>query len=300
MTDDREERAAAADSADRGAAHFGELVAVMARLRGEGGCPWDRAQTPASLKPYILEEAYELLDAIDGLGPAAHAPDGDQPDEQALAHFREELGDLLLQVVFQAEIAARHGWLAIGDVAAAIATKLVRRHPHVFSDRSVSGPREALANWEAIKLAERQAKSDDGRASALAGVPRELPALLRAQRLTEKAARVGFDWPDLPSVLAKVDEERGELAEALATGDPERIADEFGDLLFALVNLGRFLGASAEDALRMATTRFVARFEAMEEKLAREGRDVTSADAAELDRLWEAVKAAEAPRAAGR
>jgi MazG family protein len=300
VTDNGKERVAASDGADRGAAHFSELVAVMARLRGEGGCPWDREQTPASLKPNILEEAYELLDAIDGLGPAAHdAPDGDRPDDQALAHFREELGDLLLQVVFQAEIAACRGWFTIGEVAAATTAKLVRRHPHVFGDRSVSGPREALASWEAIKFAERKAKNGGG-ASALAGVPRELPALLRARRITEKAARVGFDWPDLAGVLAKVDEERSELAEALGTGDPRRIADEFGDLLFALVNLGRFLGASAEDALHAATVRFVARFEAMEERLAREGRDVTSADAAELDRLWEATKASEAPHPADR
>lgn len=305
MTDEKNEPPGAGDS-DRGGARFGDLVAVMARLRGEGGCPWDREQTPASLKPYIIEEAYELLDAIDGLGLAARttAPDAEKgdlgrPDDRALAHFREELGDLLLQVVFQAEIAARLGWFTIGDVAAATVAKLVRRHPHVFADRSVSGPREVLANWEAIKLAERQARSGS-RASALAGVPRELPALLRAQRLTEKAARVGFDWPDLPGVLAKVDEERGELAEALAAGDARRVADEFGDLLFALVNLGRFLGASAEEALRAATGRFVARFEAMEERLAREGRDVTSADPAELDRLWEAAKRAGEASAADR
>lgn len=338
---------------DRGAARFVELVRVMARLRGEGGCPWDRQQTPASLKPYILEEAYELLEAIDGLGSAASGgqstgtapgggsarshekqggdrdqattrvparsrgpqaagrpgreqrapdqrespgmagPDAGAPSPAAITHFREELGDLLLQVVFQAEIAAERGWFTIGEVAAAIADKLIRRHPHVFGDRSVSGAREALANWEAIKLAERQAASARGTASALAGVPRELPALLRAQRLTEKAARVGFDWPDLTSVLAKVDEERGELAEAIAAGDRGRIADEFGDLLFALVNLGRFLGCSAEETLRAAIGRFVTRFEAMERSLAAEGRPITSADPAELDRLWEAAKAAE-------
>lgn len=316
MTEQKRELPAG-EGDDRGAARFVELVRVMARLRGEGGCPWDRQQTPASLKPYILEEAYELLEAIDGLGAAAagrHEPTGARPQEggppprddrgagglpPAAAHFREELGDLLLQVVFQAEIAAERGWFTIGDVAAATAAKLVRRHPHVFGDRSVSGAREALASWEAIKLAERQAASAGGAASALSGVPRELPALLRAQRLTEKAARVGFDWPDLAGVLAKVDEERDEMAEAIASGEQARIADEFGDLLFALVNLGRFLGCSAEDALRAAIARFVARFEAMERTLAAQGRPITSADPAELDRLWEAAKAAEGPRRAG-
>ncbi len=312
MSEQRKERPDLPDSTerpraeedDRGAARFAELVRVMAHLRGEGGCPWDRQQTPASLKPCILEEAYELLEAIDGLGTAASGtarpaapparPEAVEtaPSAAAVVHFREELGDLLLQVVFQAEIAAERGWFTIGEVAAAVADKLIRRHPHVFGDRPVRGPGEALANWEAIKLAERQAASSAGTASALAGVPRELPALLRAQRLSEKAARVGFDWPDLAGVLAKVDEERGELAEAIAAGDRARIAEELGDLLFALVNLGRFVGCSAEETLRAAIGRFVTRFEAMERRLAAEGRAITSADPSELDRLWEAVKAA--------
>jgi MazG family protein len=278
---------------ERGADRFAELVAVMARLRAEGGCPWDRQQTPRSLKPYVLEETYELLEAVDGLGAAGGA-DGAVPPPEALAHFREELGDLMLQVVFQAEIAAQRGWFSIGDVAAGIADKLVRRHPHVFGERVVGSPGEALANWEAIKLAERQRKATDGRASALAGVPRELPALLRAQRVSDKAARVGFDWPDVAGVLAKVDEERAELAEAMARGDRGRVAEELGDLLFALVNLGRFVEVPAEEALSAATARFVSRFERMEAQLATQGRDVTSADAAELDRLWRAAKAAEA------
>jgi ATP diphosphatase len=277
----------------RGADRFAGLVAVMARLRAEGGCPWDREQTPRSLKPYVLEETYELLEAVDGLGTAGGA-DGAVPSPEALADFREELGDLMLQVVFQAEIAAQRGWFSIGDVAAGIADKLVRRHPHVFGERVVGSPGEALANWEAIKLAERQGKAKDGRASALAGVPRALPALLRAQRVSDKAARVGFDWPDVAGVLAKVDEERAELAEAMVTRDRGRIAEEFGDLLFALVNLARFLEVPAEEALQAATARFVNRFERMEAQLASQGRDVTSADAEELDRLWRAAKTAEA------
>lgn len=272
----------------RGAARFAELVAVMARLRGEGGCPWDREQTPASLKPYIIEEAYEVLEAVDGLGAAASTES--RPSPEALAHLREELGDLLLQVVFQAEIATQRGWFTVGQVVDGIADKLVRRHPHVFGDVSVRSPSDALANWEQIKLAERAARAADGRASALDGVPRSLPALLLAQRVSDKAARVGFDWPDLAGVLAKVDEERGELAEALAGAGSERVAAELGDLLFALVNVGRFAGVSAEEALRAATARFAARFRYMEARLAAEGRRLADADAADLDRLWEAAK----------
>lgn len=277
-------------TAPRGAARFADLVSVMARLRGEGGCPWDREQTPASLKPYIVEEAYEVLEAVDDLGPAAA---GDAPaGAEALAHLREELGDLLLQVVFQAEIATQRGWFTVGEVIGGIVDKLVRRHPHVFGDRRVDSPTDALANWEQIKLAERRAKATDGRASALDGVPRHLPALLLAQRVSDKAARVGFDWPDLAGVLAKVDEERGELAEALAGGRRERIAAELGDVLFALVNVGRFVGVPAEEALRAATSRFAARFRRMETDLAAEGRTVSGADPADLDRRWEAAKAA--------
>lgn len=277
-------------AAHRGAARFADLVSVMARLRGEGGCPWDREQTPASLKPYIVEEAYEVLEAVDGLGAAAS---GDAaPTAEALAHLREELGDLLLQVVFQAEIATQRGWFTVGEVIGGITDKLVRRHPHVFGDVRVEAPRDALASWEQIKLAERQAKAGGGLASALDGVPAALPALLLAQRVSEKASRVGFDWPDVSGVLAKVDEERGELAEAVAGGDRERVAEELGDLLFALVNVGRFAGISAEEALRAATGRFAVRFRRMEAGLAADGRTVAGTDPADLDRRWEAAKAA--------
>ncbi|HEX7125370.1 MAG TPA: nucleoside triphosphate pyrophosphohydrolase [Thermodesulfobacteriota bacterium] len=274
----------------RGADRFGDLVTVMARLRGEGGCPWDREQTPASLKPYIVEEAYEVLEALDDLGPAAAG--GAPARAEALAHLREELGDLLLQVVFQAEIATQRGWFTIGEVIGGIVDKLVRRHPHVFGDRHVDSPTDALANWEQIKLAERQAKAAGGRASALDGVPRHLPALLLAQRVSDKAARVGFDWPDVAGVLAKVDEERAELAEAMAEGRRERIAEELGDLLFALVNVGRFVGVPAEEALRAATARFTDRFRRMEAGLAAEGRTIGESDADDLDRRWEAAKRA--------
>ncbi len=277
-------------SASRGAARFADLVSVMARLRGEEGCPWDREQTPASLKPYIVEEAYEVLEAVDGLGANAAAATG--PSADALGHLREELGDLLLQVVFQAEIATQRGWFTIGDVVGGIVDKLVRRHPHVFGALRVDSPRDALANWEQIKLAERQATAKDGQASALDGVPRQLPALLLAQRVSDKAARVGFDWPDVTGVLGKVDEERAELAEAMAGGNRDRIAEELGDLLFALVNVGRFVGVPAEEALRAATGRFSDRFRHMEAALAAEGRSVAATEAAELDRRWGAAKAA--------
>jgi MazG family protein len=256
---------------------FVALVAIMARLRGPGGCPWDREQSPSSIAPYLLEETYEVLEAI-GEGKAAR--------------LREELGDLLLQVVFHAQMAAEAGQFTIADVLRGITEKLVRRHPHVFGAADAKTADEVLARWEAIKQHEREMNGEP--ASALAGVPRTLPALLRAHRLQEKASRAGFDWPALPPVLAKVEEEWAELRSALAAGHPARVEPEFGDLLFGLVNLSRFVGVNPEMALTAATERFIHRFQYIETALAKRGKRPRDSTLEEMDLLWEEAKRLEA------
>lgn len=255
---------------------FDELIEIMAKLRGEGGCPWDREQTHQSIKPYFVEETYEVLEAIDEGDPAK---------------LREELGDVLLQVVFHARMAEEAGAFTIADVLQAITQKLVRRHPHVFGDRQVDTAQEVLFNWEEIKRAERQ--RTNGAASALDGVPRELPALLRAHRLQEKASRVGFDWKEAAEVLHKVEEEIGELRGAMEQRSGERMEAEFGDLLFSLVNLSRFIAVNPEEALRKTIARFIARFRFIEEELARRGRTLKEATLPEMDALWERAKEGE-------
>ena len=207
-----------------------DLVSLVATLRGPAGCPWDRAQTPATMRPYLLEEAYEVVEAIDGGEPGA---------------LQAELGDLLFQIVLIAQMAQEAGRFSIQDVALGIHHKMVRRHPHVFVPGHVEADAGSVSAWEARKAMERPAGS-----SALDGVPNALPALIRAHRVGEKAARVGFDWPDAGGVREKVDEELGELDAALAGGNPAEIVDEYGDALLALANLGRALGLSPEDALR--------------------------------------------------
>lgn len=247
-----------------------ELVEVVRSLRGEGGCPWDRAQTPASLRPYVLEEAYEVVEAIDR---------GDD------AELRKELGDLLFQVVLLARMAEEEGRFDLAGVVRAITDKMVSRHPHVFDPDHVAERDEgAVSAWEARKAREREG-------SALDGVPDALPALLRAHRISEKAGAVGFDWPDLASVRAKVAEELDELDRAVVDGDPEAIGEELGDLLFAVVNLGRHLPVPAEDALRTATRKFEARFREVEARVAREGRTVHEVPLDELEAHWQAAKA---------
>ncbi|MFB3817755.1 MAG: nucleoside triphosphate pyrophosphohydrolase [Candidatus Methylomirabilales bacterium] len=252
---------------------FGELVEIMARLRGEGGCPWDREQTHESIKPYLIEETYEVLEAI---------------DERAPDKLREELGDLLLQVVFHARMAEETGAFDIRHVIASIAEKLRRRHPHVFGEVRADTAQEVLFNWEQIKQRERQAAT--GKASALDGVPRELPALLRAHRLQEKASRVGFDWKEAQEVYRKVEEELGELRAAMQQQRPERMEAELGDLLFALVNLSRFIAVNPEEALRKTIARFIARFRYIEEALARRGASLRDATLEQMDRLWDEAK----------
>jgi len=255
---------------------FAELVEIMARLRGEGGCPWDREQTHESIKPYFVEETYEVLEAI---------------DEGDAGKLREELGDVLLQVVFHARMAEEAGAFAIADVLRAINEKLIRRHPHVFGSVQADTAQEVLFNWEEIKRAER--KRANGAASALDGVPRELPALLRAHRLQEKASRVGFDWKEAREVLKKVEEELGELKTAMEGQAPERVEAELGDLLFSLVNLSRFVAVNPEEALRKTIGRFIARFRFIEEELAGQGRSLKDSTLPEMDALWDRAKALE-------
>lgn len=255
---------------------FARLVAIMRRLRAPGGCPWDREQTLATLKPYLLEESYEVLEAID------------HQDWPALC---EELGDLLLQPVFQARIAEDDGRFTIADSLNAIVEKLVRRHPHVFGNVDAPTPADVLRNWEQIKRAEKE-QNDNGAppASMLASVPRALPALAEAQRLTGRAAKVGFDWPSTDEVLDKLNEELAEFAEARAGKDPARIEDELGDLLFVLVNLARFLKIDAEQALRGTNAKFRSRFAHIEERLREQHKDIHATSLEEMETLWQEAK----------
>jgi len=258
-------------------APFARLVDIMARLRAPGGCPWDREQTPQSLRPYVLEEAYEVLEAIE------------QGDPTALC---EELGDLLLQVVFQAELAAEAGTFTIADVATAISDKLERRHPHVFGDARADTADEVARNWRRLKAVERT-PSDT---SIVDGVPGALPALARAQKVGDRIAHAGFDWPNLPAVLAKVHEELHELEDAVRTDRGAHAVAELGDLLLTATSVARHLGTSAELALREATDRLGQRMRAVEAAAGREGRVLSDLSAADRDRLWDAAKADCAPR----
>lgn len=251
------------------------LYDVMKKLRGPDGCPWDREQTMQTLKPCLLEETYELLDAMDS------------PD---LAQHLEELGDVLLQVVFQCAIREEEGHFNFNAVAASLTEKLIRRHPHVFGDVVADSSGHVLRNWEAIKSQERG--KEPGK-SALDGVPATLPALLKAQRVQEKAARVGFDWEDASGATDKLAEELAEVQEAVAAGDPQRVREEVGDLLFSVVNYCRFLGVDAESALDAANQKFARRFKSVERRAAQQGKRLTDMDLAGMDALWDEVKAAE-------
>ncbi len=253
---------------------FDELVALMTKLRGPNGCPWDRKQTLASLKPFIVEESYEVVEAID------------RDDRHALA---EELGDFLLQAVFVAEITRQEGSFDIGDVITTIHDKLVRRHPHVFGDVEANDAEQVLVNWEKLKNEERKAENK----SVLAGVPQSLPALLKASRLTEKAARVGFDWRRADEVFPKIDEEVGELRAAVEEQDQQKIHDEIGDLLFAIANIARKLEVNAEEALQSSNRKFMRRFEAMEHAVRASGRNLDQLTLEQMDALWNQAKAAE-------
>jgi tetrapyrrole methylase family protein/MazG family protein len=261
---------------------FRRLVRIMERLQEPGGCPWDLEQTHESLKPYLIEEAYETLDAIDS------------GDDTALA---EELGDVLLQVVFHSTLARRTGRFTIDDVSNAVAMKMVRRHPHVFGETEAKTAEDVLHNWEKLKTQERKEKAGNGSASVpgiLDGVPKELPALLRAQRIQQKASRVGFDWTDVNPVLDKIAEETFELKEALAANDKAHAQAELGDLLFTLVNVARFLDLDAEEALRETCNKFQKRFSHIERSAVAEGRHVHDLSMEEMDARWNEAKSEDA------
>jgi MazG family protein len=252
---------------------FTRLTQIMARLRAPGGCPWDREQTFDTIKPYLLEETYEVLDAIDAR------------DWEGL---KEELGDLMLEAVFFAQMAAEAGHFSIEDSLDAVNEKLVRRHPHVFGTGTAKTPEEVKVRWDEIKAGE---KSGDAAKGLLDGVPRAMPALVEAQQLTSRAAGVGFDWPNAEQVLEKLNEELSELAEARAAGAPrDRLEDEVGDLLFVLVNLARFLKVDPEQALRRTNRKFRERFAYVEGKLKEQGRSPAAATLEEMDALWNEAK----------
>ena len=257
------------EAADR----LGALLELMARLRDpQHGCPWDQVQTFASIAPHTIEEAYELADAIGGAEPE---------------RIRDELGDLLFQVVFLAQLGRERGWFDFAAVAATVHDKLVRRHPHVFGKASREASKLAQA-WDAHKAAERAAAGVHG---ALAGVPEALPALARAAKLGRRAARVGFDWSDAPSVRAKIEEELRETEGAVLQQDQEAVEEEFGDLLFALVNWARHLQVDPEGALRHANHKFERRFAAMEALMTQRGRVAAELGIEDWERLWAEVKA---------
>lgn len=257
-------------------AELRRLLDIMVALRDpKDGCPWDRAQSFATIAPYTIEEAYEVADAI---------------ARNALTALADELGDLLFQVVYHARLAEEAGLFAFADVARAIAEKMLRRHPHVFGTAPKRAAEEQAAAWEAEKHAERAARAEAG---ALAGVPLALPALTRAQKLSARAARVGFDWPDVRSVLDKLEEEADELKAELAEADPAKLANELGDLLFVVANLARKLGLDAETCLRAANLKFERRFQNLEQRLAREGKTPKDVSLSEMETLWNAVKSEE-------
>ncbi len=253
---------------------FDDLVRLMTRLRGPDGCPWDRKQTLPDLKAYVIEESYEVVDAID------------QGDRAALA---EELGDLLLQTVFIAEMMREEGSFDIYDSVTAIHDKLVRRHPHVFGDVVANDAEQVLVNWEKLKQDERKAENK----SVLSGVPQAMPALLKASRLTEKAARIGFDWRRTDDVFDKIDEEVAELREAVAEGDLEHVHEEIGDLLFTIANIARKVNVNPEEALQSTNRKFMRRFESMESRVRERDQNLDQLELEEMDRLWDEAKAAE-------
>lgn len=262
---------------------FDELVSVMARLRAPGGCPWDAEQTYQSLSQYLLEEAYETFDAIHAAGES-----GDT------SHLVEELGDLLLQVVFHSTIAVERGDFTIDDVAEGVAKKLVLRHPHVFGDEKLERAQDVLDNWDTLKANERRAsgKPEKVADSLLDEVPVHFPALLEGLKITKKAAKVGFDWDDKERIFAKLDEEVTELKNAIDKNDASNIDEEIGDLLFVVVNLARHLDVEPETALKKTNRKFRRRFRFVEDQLKDAGSNTNDATLEEMDSLWEQAKAA--------
>jgi len=268
---------------------FERLVGLQARLRAPNGCPWDVEQTHETLRTYLIEEAYEVLEALES---------GDD------GKFREELGDLLLQVVFHAQIAAEEGRFTAADVARDIHDKMVRRHPHVFGERRAGNAAEVLKNWEQIKAEERRTKgageggAREARASLLDGIPHTLPAVMQGFQLTRRASRIGFDWESVDGVVEKLQEELRELARARSAESSRRIEEEVGDVLFAAVNLARFLKVDPEIALKRTNAKFSARFRAMERRARESGRALAAVSREEMEALWEQAKSGESAKPA--
>lgn len=248
---------------------FIELLEIMEKLRSDDGCPWDKEQTPESILPFFLEEAYEVIESV---------------EEKDWKNLQEEIGDILLHAVFQAKMAEEKNRFGILDSLETITAKLIRRHPHVFGDVPVDAAKSAKQNWESVKHKEK------GRESRLDGVPETLPSLIRAQRLQEKASYVGFEWDKIEEVWEKVHEEILELKEAQFEGTHEHIEEEIGDVLFSIVNLSRFLNISSEDALRKTNKKFISRFKKIEKELKNRNRSIEDASLAEMDEIWESVK----------
>ena len=261
-----------ADQFTEAGERFGELVKLMARLRGPGGCPWDRKQTFDSIKPYTLEETYEVMDAIDAR---------DWPG------LREELGDFLLQAVFYGEMAAEEGLFTIADSLQAINDKLIRRHPHVFGEATAETPEDVKLRWDEIK---KQEKAEAAPTALLDSVPRSLPALVEAEKISVKAAGAGFEWPTIDGVVAKFQEEALELAKAREGGNAEEIEHEIGDLLFTVVNLARFLKVDPEQALRKTNARFRKRFAYVENKIRSGGVTLQETPLDRMEELWQEAK----------
>ncbi len=266
-------------------ATFADLVALMSRLRSPAGCPWDREQTYATLAPMLLEEAYEAFEAVED------AREG-RPLE-----LRDELGDLLFQIVFYAQVATERGEFTIADVTDAVHTKMVRRHPHVFSDAQADNATEVLRNWEAIKAEEKRARQPEAEASLLDGVSKKAPALMEAHQLSTKAARVGFDWQHLDNIFEKVQEELDELrtaisihAESKAEADHANVREEIGDVIFAVTNIARHLQVEPEAALKLTNRKFRQRFGYVEKRLSESGRSFDKSTLEELEALWQDAK----------
>jgi tetrapyrrole methylase family protein / MazG family protein len=263
---------------DKKYADIKKLEELVERLRGENGCPWDREQTRETLKPMLIEEAYEVLDALDNEDPV---------------ELKDELGDLLFQVVFHSQIAREKGEFSLADVIDRSYEKMVRRHPHIFAEADLKTAEDVLKNWEDIKAAEKGVPSSshpESERSLLDGIPTKLPALHRAYQMASKASRVGFDWAKLEDIIAKMNEETSELLEAHAKQDSQKIADEVGDLLFVVVNVARFLGIDPETALGRSNRKFQNRFRYIESAIKRQGRELKNTSLAEMDALWNEAK----------
>jgi tetrapyrrole methylase family protein/MazG family protein len=267
---------------DKKDADIGKLIALVEQLRSDNGCPWDKEQTRETLKPMLIEEAFEVLDALDAEDPI---------------ELKEELGDLLFQVVFHAQIAQERGEFDLAAVIDRSHEKMIRRHPHIFGEADLKTSEDVLKNWEDIKAAEKgiaPSSHPESERSLLDGIPSKLPAMHKAYQMTAKASRVGFDWPRLEDILVKLQEESAELVEARSTNDSQKIADEVGDLLFVAVNIARFLGIDPETALGRSNRKFQRRFRHVESSIKKQGRKLKNASLAEMDELWEESKAKEA------